>query len=159
MNRTVDESTEPSNADIQRMIERALVRFQNWRVEVERNPNPMMVHQLKNLVSIIDSLSEVSRKKTKYSYKELAQGMAALMNEVAHLNMLIVEGLNSDDALDEAEEKAVTNGLLRLVQTAVELIGMVQERFGSGRKLPSAQNARKLIANGKQRIQGEANAD
>lgn len=126
----------PSNAELKRLLEKTLVRFQNWRVEMETNPNPRMVHQLKNLVSIIDSLSEITEGRMQYSYKQLAHRMALLVNEVAQLNLRITSALSKDDFLDEAEERAVTAALVSLVQSAVSLIGMVQERFGSGRKLP-----------------------
>jgi len=126
----------PSNAELKRLLERTLTRFQNWRVEMERNPNPHMVHQLKNLVSIIDSLSEITEGRMHYSYKQLAHRMALLVNEVAQLNLRITGALAGDDFLDEEEERAVTAGLVSLVQSAVALIGMVQERFGSGRRLP-----------------------
>ena len=126
----------PSNAELKKLLEKTLTRFQNWRVEMETNPNPRMVHQLKNLVSIIDSLSEITEGRMQYSYKQLAHRMALLVNEVAQLNLRITTALSKDDFLDDDEERAVTAALVSLVQTAVALIGMVQERFGSGRKFP-----------------------
>ena len=130
------EAAGPSNAELKKLLEKTLTRLQNWRVEMETNPNPRMVHPLKNLVSIIDSLSEITEGRMQYSYKQLAHRMALLVNEVAQLNLRITSALAKDDFLDEAEERAVTAALVSLVQTAVALIGMVQERFGSGRKLP-----------------------
>jgi hypothetical protein len=124
-----------SNAELQRLLERTLTRFQNWRVEVERNPNPRMVHQLKNIVSIVDSLSQITEGRMKYSYKQLVHRMAVLMNEVAQLNLRISNALAEDDFLDEEEERQVTAGLVSLVQSAVAMIGMVQEQFGSKRRL------------------------
>ncbi len=144
----------PSNAEIQKLLERALTRFQNWRVEVERDPNPRLVHQLKNLVSIIDSLSSITEGRMQYSYKQLAQRMALLVNEVAQLNMRITTSLARDDYLDEAEEKAITESLVTLMQTAVSLIGMVQERFGSGRKLPGPDEGRLIEAEVAKIIEG-----
>ncbi len=144
----------PSNAEIQKLLERALTRFQNWRVEVERDPNPRLVHQLKNLVSIIDSLSSITESRMQYSYKQLAQRMALLVNEVAQLNMRITTSLARDDYLDEAEEKAITESLVTLMQTAVSLIGMVQERFGSGRKLPGSGDGRLIEAQVAKIIEG-----
>ncbi len=144
----------PSNAEIQKLLERALTRFQNWRVEVERDPNPRLVHQLKNLVSIIDSLSSITESRMQYSYKQLAQRMALLVNEVAQLNMRITTSLARDDYLDEAEEKAITESLVTLMQTAVSLIGMVQERFGSGRKLPGPDDGRLIEAQVAKIIEG-----
>lgn len=135
----------PSNAELKKLLEKALTRFQNWRVEVERDPNPRLVHQLKNLVSIIDSLSSITEDRMQYSYKQLAQRMALLVNEVAQLNMRITTSLARDDYLDAEEERAITQGLVSLMQTAVALIGMVQERFGSGRKLPAPGADGRLI--------------
>lgn len=140
MQENADEPIGPSNAELKKLIERTLTRFQNWRVEMERNPNPHMVHQLKNLVSIIDSLSEITEGRMQYSYKQLAHRMALLVNEVAQLNLKISSALAKDDFLDEQEEREVTAALVALVQSAVALIGMVQERFGSGRKLPDPAN-------------------
>jgi hypothetical protein len=91
----------PSNAELKRLIEKTLVRIQNWRVEMEANPNPRMVHQLKNLVSIIDSLSEITENRMQYSYKQLAHRMALLVNETAQLNLRITSALSKDDYLDE----------------------------------------------------------
>ena len=148
------EDAGPSNAELQKLLERALTRFQNWRVEVERDPNPRLVHQLKNLVSIIDSLSSITEDRMQYSYKQLAQRMALLVNEVAQLNMRITTSLAHDDYLDEAEEKAITQSLVTLMQTAVSLIGMVQERFGSGRKLPGPGDGRLIEAQVAKIIEG-----
>jgi hypothetical protein len=134
----------PSNAELKRLIEKTLVRIQNWRVEMEANPNPRMVHQLKNLVSIIDSLSEITENRMQYSYKQLAHRMALLVNETAQLNLRITSALSKDDYLDEEEERAVTAALVSLVQSAVALIGMVQEQFGSGRKLPEQSQSNLL---------------
>ncbi|HCM29145.1 MAG TPA: hypothetical protein DIC34_21850 [Treponema sp.] len=138
---TEDAATEdgPSNAELRKLIEKTLVRFQNWRVEAERNPNPRMVHQLKNIVSIIDSLTAISDKRMQYSYKQLAQRMAVLVNEVARLNMRITGALARDDFIDEDEEREITASLMSLVQSAVALIGMVQEGFGRGRGLLSPE--------------------
>ncbi|MFA6507597.1 MAG: hypothetical protein WCT14_15960 [Treponemataceae bacterium] len=136
MKEKAEDEQGPSNAELKKLLERTLTRFQNWRVEMERNPNPHMVHQLKNLVSIIDSLSEITEGRMQYSYKQLAHRMALLVNEVAQLNLKISSALTDDDFLDAEEERAVTASLMSLVQSAVALIGMVQERFGSGRKLP-----------------------
>lgn len=128
----------PTNAELKKLIERTLTRFQNWRVEVEQNPNPRMVHQLKSIVSVIDSLTQIAEGRMHYSYKQLAQNMALLVNEVAQLNMRITGALARDDYLDEEEERLLRENLVSLVQSAVALLGMVQERFGSGRKLPPA---------------------
>lgn len=136
MKETNDEASGPTNLEVKRLLERTLTRFQNWRVEVEMNPNPRMVHQLKSIVSIIDSLSQITEGRMQHSYKELAGQMAVLVNEVAQLNLRITKALEEDDFLDAEEERLITAGLMSLVRSAVSLIGMVQERFGSGRKLP-----------------------
>lgn len=128
------EGNTPSNAELKKLLDRTLVRFENWRVEVESNPNPHAVHQLKSLVSIIDSISSMAEKRMQFSYKQLSQRMASLVHEVAELNMMITTSLARDDYLDEEEERQVTRGLVSLVQSAVGLISMVQESFGSGRK-------------------------
>lgn len=140
MHTVKDDNTGPSNAELKLLIERTLTRFQNWRVEVEQNPNPRMVHQLKNIVSVIDSLTQITEGRMHYSYKQLAQKMAQLVNEVAQLNMFITSCLARDDYLDEDEERQLRERLVFLVQSAVSLLGMVQERFGSGRKLTSPED-------------------
>ena len=45
-------SNDVSNSEIKKLLERILTRFENWRIEVERNPNPHMVHQLKKYFSL-----------------------------------------------------------------------------------------------------------
>ncbi len=129
-----DEKIELSNAELKKLLDRTLIRFENWRVEVERNPNPHAVHQLKNLVSIIDSISSLAGQRMQFSYKQLAMHMAKLVNEVAALNTKITSALLRDDYLDAEEERIVTEGLVSLVQSAIALISMVQESFGDGKK-------------------------
>ena len=65
-----------SNSELKKLIEQAMVRFNNWKREVETNPNPRLVHSLKNIVSIIDNLTQMTSQKMKYSYKALSQKMA-----------------------------------------------------------------------------------
>lgn len=123
--------TEPSNAEVARLIEQALIRFQNWRTEVEINPNPRMVHSLRNLMSIVDALTTISEKRMQYSYKSLLSGMARLVNETARLNNAVVASLE-DDRVAEDELRTITDQLVALVNSAVGLIRLVQESFAIG---------------------------
>ena len=120
----------PSNAEIKKLLDQAMVRLQNWRREMEVNPNPRMVHSLKNVMSIIDSLTQSSYYTTHYSYKDLSQKMAVLIRDVAELNMSITESLESDDYIDEEEEKKIIHSLMEVMQSAADLIVSVQEGFG-----------------------------
>ena len=122
---------EVSNADLKRMLDQTMTRFENWRVEVERKPNPMMIHSLKNIMSIIESVTSMADRRMEYSYKALVQRMAELMGETAALNMAIVNSLKDDDAMDEAELKTVSNRLFKLINAAAELARLVQEHFGT----------------------------
>lgn len=125
----------PSNNDLHQLIEKAMTRFQNWKVEVERNPNPRMVHSLKNIVSIIDNLTNMADQKMKYSYKALCHRMASLLHEVADLNMNIMKGLHDDDTIDEEEEEQIVNSLFLVVRSATDLIRIVQDGFGMKKKI------------------------
>jgi len=107
-----------------------MIRLQNWKREMEVNPNPRMVHSLKNVMSIIDSLTRTSQANTQYSYKDLSQKMAYLISEVADLNMSITESLEKDDYIDEEEEKKIIHSLMGVMQSAADLIVSVQEGFG-----------------------------
>ena len=120
----------PTNSELQKLIEQALTRFQNWKLEVERNPNPRMVHSLKNIVSVIDNLTDINKRKMHYSYKTLAGKMANLLHEVAELNMNIIKGLDDDDMIDEQEEEMIVGSLFNVVRSASELIKIVQDGFG-----------------------------
>ncbi|MCX7023683.1 MAG: hypothetical protein NT080_03585 [Spirochaetes bacterium] len=126
-----DDTPELSNAQIKRLLDQTMTRFENWRIEMERNPNPMMVHSLRNVVSIVDSLSTMVGNKMEYSYKELVERMARLTSDTARLNMTIVQSLKDDDLADEAELKKISGSLLALVNSAVALAKMVQDAFGS----------------------------
>ena len=120
----------PSNAEIKKLLDQAMIRLQNWKREMEVNPNPRMVHSLKNVMAIIDSLTRSSRENTQYSYKALAQKMSSLIHDVAHLNMTITESLEKDDYIDEEEEKLIIRNLMGVMQSAADLIVSVQEGFG-----------------------------
>jgi hypothetical protein len=120
-----------TNAELRRMLQQTMTRFENWRIEVERNPNPQMVHTLKNIISIIDTVTTVTQAKQECSYKQLSLKMAALLNETAHLNMTIARALEHDDVVDAADQEAITKALFSLVNSAFVLIRTVQEGFGS----------------------------
>ena len=120
----------PSNSELKKLIEQAMIRFQNWKLEVEKNPNPRMVHSLKNIVSIINNLADSTQQKMKYSYKALCRRMADLIHEVAELNMNIMSGLDDDDMIDEIEEEKIVNSLFMVVRSATDLIRIVQDGFG-----------------------------
>ena len=49
-----------TNVELKRLLDRALVRFGNWKVQIESNPNPKMVHSLKSIVSIIETITSIS---------------------------------------------------------------------------------------------------
>jgi hypothetical protein len=124
----------PSNAELEKLIEKALVRFENWKTQMERNPNPRTVHTLKNVMAIIESVANIADSRMKYSYKRLNQQMAVLLTEVAQLNMTITNSLQEDDYVDERELQRISSSLVTVVQSAVELIKTVQTRFGSSHR-------------------------
>ncbi|RPJ05835.1 MAG: hypothetical protein EHM28_11280 [Spirochaetaceae bacterium] len=126
-----------SNTELKSMIEGITARFENWRIETEKNPNPRMVHSLKNIMSLFDTVIGMSRSNTSFSYKKLVHEMSRFLESVAKLNSLIVDSLMEDDILDEKEETSVNSALMEMVKTAVDLIMIVQQSFGSGiKKLP-----------------------
>jgi len=130
---------EMSNADLKHMLDQTMTRFENWRIEVERKPNPMMVHSLKNIMSIIETVTSMADRRMEYSYKALLQRMAELTSETAALNMAIVSALNDDDSIDEAELQIVSGRLFKLINAAAELARLVQEHFGAP-ELAAAQS-------------------
>ncbi len=130
---------EMSNAELKHMLDQTVTRFENWRVEVERKPNPMMIHSLKNIMSIIETVTSVADRRMEYSYKELVTRMAELMSQTAALNMTIVRSLEDDDSIDEAELKAVSSRLFKLINAAAELARLVQEHFGTPEIAASAK--------------------
>lgn len=113
------------------MIDKTMTRFENWRIEVERKPNPMMVHSLKNIMSIIETVTSMADKKVEYSYKALVEHMAELMSQTAGLNMAIVHALKEDDSIDYEELKKISTKLFKLINAAAELARLVQKDFGS----------------------------
>ena len=128
-----------SNAELKRLLDLALIRLENWKLEVERNPNPRMVHVLKNILSHIESITRMTDIKITYSYKSLSRQMSILVDEVAKLNIAITESLVDDDMIDEKEEERINESLKMVFQAALDLIRIVQQAFMHRiRKVPEA---------------------
>ena len=128
--RPAPESREmPSNAELKRLIEATKVRLENWTIEVERDPNPRLVHTLKNILGHINEFTRITDAKVEYSYKSLSRQMSVLLREVASLNTAIIESLMDDDLVTAAEEERINGALRAVVQAAVELIRIVQQAF------------------------------
>ncbi len=130
-----DNKNLPNNAEIRKLLETTLTRFENWKIEVERNPNPRMVHTLKSIISIIDSIAEINETRLQYSYKNLSRHMSILIDEVAKLNLTITDSLMADDYIDAKEEKKINESLKNVIRAAIDLIRIVQQAFGSPKKL------------------------
>ncbi len=130
-----DSDSLPSNADLKKLLENTLTRFENWKLEVERNPNPRMVHTLKNIISIIDSIAEINKTRMRYSYKSLSRQMSILIDEVAKLNLTITDSLMEDDFIDAKEEKKINESLRNVIKAAIKLITIVQDAFGAHKPL------------------------
>jgi hypothetical protein len=124
-----------TNAEIKKLLERALIRFENWKIQMETNPNPRMVHGLKNIISIIDTLTTISEMKMRYSYKNLSRQMSLLIESVAQLNLAITDSLMDDDLVDESEEENINTHMMSVIQRMVELIRLVQQGFGTRQRL------------------------
>jgi hypothetical protein len=124
----------PSNAELKRLIEATKVRLENWTLEVERDPNPRLVHTLKNILGHINEFTRLTDAKVEYSYKGLSRQMAILLREVATLNTAIIESLIDDDLVSADEEERINEALRRVVQSAVELIRIVQQAFLAGQR-------------------------
>lgn len=135
-----------SNAELKELLQRAMVRFENWKLQMETNPNPRMVHNLKSIVSIIETITNISEMKMRYSYKELSRQMALLLDSVARLNLLISESLQDDDLLDESEEQNINSQMMDVIHRVVELIRLAQTAFASRRRLagPQALNLKQI---------------
>jgi hypothetical protein len=128
-----------TNAEIKRLLEQTQTRLENWKLEIERNPNPRMIHVLKNIVGHIESLTRITETKIRYSYKTLSRQMSILIDEVAKLNIAITDSLMDDDLVDETEEERINASLKRVVQAALDLIWIVQQAFALSppvRRLP-----------------------
>jgi len=119
----------PTNAELKRLLDMMVTRLENWKVEVERNPNPRMVHVLKNIIAQIETLTELSETKISYSYKALSRQMSILVDEVAKLNIAITDSLLEDDLIDDEEEELINESLKQVFQAAVHLIRIVQQAF------------------------------
>jgi hypothetical protein len=120
----------PSNADLKLLIEKILDRFENWKIKAETDPSPRLVHSLKNIVTLVDSITRFTEAKLNFSYKNLAGQMSAFIEAVAKLNTTITDSLMGDDVLDEKEEARVNEVLMEMVRAAVDLIMIVQQSFG-----------------------------
>jgi len=135
----------PSNVELKTLLERTVVRLENWKLEVERHPNPRMVHVLKNIIPHIETLTHLTETKISYSYKSLSRQMSILVEEVAKLNITITDCLMEDDMIDEKEEERINESLKLVFQAALELIRIVQQAFMLRQKRldgPAAQDQR-----------------
>jgi hypothetical protein len=119
----------PTNVELKRLLDMTVTRLENWKLEVEANPNPRMVHVLKNIIAQIETLTELTEAKISYSYKALSRQMSVLVDEVAKLNIAITDSLLDDDIIDEAEEERINESLKQVLQAAVHLIRIVQQAF------------------------------
>ncbi len=119
----------PTNVELKRLLDMTVTRLENWKLEVEANPNPRMVHVLKNIIAQIEALTELTEAKISYSYKALSRQMSILVDEVAKLNIAITDSLLDDDIIDEAEEERINESLKQVLQAAVHLIRIVQQAF------------------------------
>ncbi len=119
----------PTNVELKRLLDMTVTRLENWKLEVESNPNPRMVHVLKNIIAQIETLTELTEAKVSYSYKALSRQMSILVDEVAKLNIAITDSLLEDDLIDEAEEERINRSLRQVFQAAVQLIRIVQQAF------------------------------
>ena len=119
----------PTNVELKRLLDMTVTRLENWKLEVEANPNPRMVHVLKNIIAQIETLTELTEAKISYSYKALSRQMSVLVDEVAKLNIAITDSLLDDDIIDEAEEERINESLKQVLQAAVNLIRIVQQAF------------------------------
>ena len=132
----------PSNIELKRLIEATKTRLENWTIEVERNPNPRMVHVLKNILSHINAFTEITEAKMTFSYKSLSRQMAVLLQEVASLNSVIMDSILDDDYVSAPEEERINDALMKVVRAAVELIRIVQQSFiGQQRRIEYRKSA------------------
>jgi K+ transporter len=119
----------PTNVELKKLLDMTVTRLENWKLEVETNPNPRMVHVLKNIIAQIETLTELTEAKVGYSYKALSRQMSILVDEVAKLNIAITDSLLEDDLIDESEEERINESLKQVFQAAVHLIRIVQQAF------------------------------
>ena len=144
-----------TNAEIKKLLEKALIRFENWKLQMETNPNPRMVHGLKNIISIIDTLTSISEMKMRYSYKTLSRQMSLLIESVAKLNVSITDSLVEDDLIDEKEEETINRQMMSVIQRTVELIRIVQQAFGVRQRLIDSQENRLNVIEEMAKTDGE----
>jgi hypothetical protein len=144
-----------TNAEIKKLLEKALIRFENWKLQMETNPNPRMVHGLKNIISIIDTLTSISEMKMRYSYKTLSRQMSLLIESVAQLNVSITDSLVEDDLIDETEEETINRQMMSVIQRTVELIRIVQQAFGVRQRLIDSQESRLDVIEEMAKTEGE----
>ena len=116
---------------------------------MERNPNPHMVHQLKNLVTIVDNVSSVVEEKKSYSYKQLASQMALMMKDAADLNLAITESLKADDSIDEKESLKIKQLLMSMIENSLGLMQIIQGSFGATTGIPVPGEENMLLDSGK----------
>lgn len=119
-----------SNFKLANMIDKAIIQFENWKTEINTKPNPKMVHQLNNIVTIIDSVVDISKINMNYSYKALSHNIAKLTKQNASLTLTIMESLKEDDFIDDKEQNSINDALKSVIESAVSLIQLVQESFG-----------------------------
>ena len=120
----------PSNADLKKLIEKLMIRFENWKLQAETNPNPRLVHSFKNIVSVVDSITDITESKMQYSYKALSRQMAILLDCVAKLNIAITESLMDDDMIDEVEQERIDKALMNVGRATADLISITMGAFG-----------------------------
>ena len=123
-----------SNTQLKNMIDKALVQFENWKLQVVSNPNPRIVHQLGNIMMVINTVTDITNDNLKYSYKMLSKRMAELTKKVSCLNICIINSLMEDDRIDENEENRINSKLKLVMESAVNLIQVVQSSFGDNRR-------------------------
>jgi hypothetical protein len=126
----VQQKSLPSNADLKLLIEKILDRVENWRLQAESDPNPRLVHSLKNIITLIDSVTRFTEAKIEFSYKNITRQMSVFLEAVAKLNSTITQAIIVDDILDETEEIRINEVLMEMVHAAVDLIVIVQQSFG-----------------------------
>lgn len=120
----------PSNTELKKLIEKLMIRFENWKIQAETNPNPRMVHSFKNIISVVDSLTDITETKMQYSYKNLSRQMSILIDCVAKLNIAITDSLMDDDIIDEDEQKNIDQALMNVGRATADLINIAMSAFG-----------------------------
>ena len=52
-----------------------VTRLENWKVEVESNPNPRLVHVLKNIIAQIETLTDLADAKISGPGSPILEGL------------------------------------------------------------------------------------